>query len=177
MLLGRSEARNSCGQRSWLRWDRRRAGKGAGGRGCRELLSIVSVCCLSRFWHVCSPLDLSSFVHSPSNSTTSSGSTLVRTQASDHCGFLLTMGGGATFFFAVASLPLKTREKKGMVYLGVPMRKIDKYQGFGLLFISQYFQFRVSLRYVWQAHTNTQSLHADASRARRESYGRAVMMK
>jgi hypothetical protein len=39
----------------------------------------------------------------------------VRTQASDHCGFLLTLGAGATLFFAVASLPLNTREKKGMV--------------------------------------------------------------
>lgn len=71
--------------------------------------------CLPKRWLVCSPLDLSSFVHSLSNSTTSSGSTLVRTQASDHCGFLLTLGAGATLFFAVASLPLKTREKKGMM--------------------------------------------------------------
>ena len=63
------------------------------------------------------PLDLISEVQRCSNSATSSGSTLVRNHASDHCGFLLAvpLASGADCFLAASSLLLKTLEKKGML--------------------------------------------------------------
>jgi hypothetical protein len=63
------------------------------------------------------PLDLISAVHRCNSSATSSGSTLVRSQASDHCGFLvatpLVIPVGC--FLDVSSLPRNTLEKNGMV--------------------------------------------------------------
>ena len=63
------------------------------------------------------PLDFISDVHRCSSSATSSESTLVRIQASDHCGFFLVtpMVRGAELFRAVSSLLLKTLEKNGML--------------------------------------------------------------
>lgn len=125
--------------------------------------------CPPKSWTVCSPLDLSSFVHSLSNSTTSSGSTLVRTQASDHCGFLLTLGAGVTLFFAVASLPLNTREKKGMVEM---RRRCEGYAVVGVRESGFHSSPNACCRLC-----GTRRVHPEASKSRCACYGRAVMIE
>ena len=69
---------------------------------------------------VSSPFDLISLVHSCSSSATSSGSTLVRSHASLHCGFF----GALPFVsevtpFLLSSLLLKTLEKKGILSMTI----------------------------------------------------------
>ena len=64
------------------------------------------------------PLDFNSRVHPDSNSTTSSGSTRVRTQASLHCGLAGTLSPFTeilVFFLDEESRILKSLENDGIV--------------------------------------------------------------
>ena len=115
IALDREVEGRSCAQMSWRQKDRTKDETVKVRRAHRGLHHGEHPGPISTSSHL--PLDFNSAVHKCSNSTTSSGSILVRTQASDHWGFLCEspFARGAVFFLSWLSLLLNTFEKNGMV--------------------------------------------------------------